>query len=73
MVSVDDILDMVTNIHTGELTVDRRLTVMDSTTGEIYFDSWTTDPDGIIDLGVLNRPVKGIDSSVLDEEIIVYC
>lgn len=73
MVSVENILDIVTNQTTGELTVDRRFTVIDSVTGEIYFDSWTTDPDNIVDLGVLDRPVKGIDSSLLDEEIVIYC
>ena len=73
MITVEDILDIVTNKTTGELTVDRRFTILDSTTGEVYFDSWTTDPDNVIDLGVLRRPVKGIDSSLLDDEIVIYC
>lgn len=73
MVSVEDILDIITNKHTGELTVDRRVLVLDSTTGEVYFDSWTIDPDNIVDLGVLRRQVKGIDSSLLEDEITLYC
>ena len=73
MVSVENILDIVTNKTTGELTVDRRLTVLDSTTGEVYFDSWTTDSDNVINLMVLQRPVKGVDSSLLDDEIVIYC
>ena len=73
MVTVENILDIVTNVHTGELTVDRRLVVMDSTTGEIYFDSWLTDADNVVDLGILRRTVKGIDSSLLDDEITLYC
>ena len=73
MVSVENILDIVTNKTTGELTVDRRLTVLDSATGEVYFDSWTTDSDNAVNLMVLQRPVKGVDSSLLDDEIVIYC
>ena len=73
MVSVENILDIITNKTTGELTVDRRLVVVDSTTGEIYFDTWLTDADNVVDLSILHRPVKGIDSSLLDDEITLYC
>lgn len=73
MVTVENILDIITNKTTGELTVDRRLIVVDSTTGEIYFDTWLTDADNAVDLSILHRPVKGIDSSLLDDEITLYC
>ena len=73
MVTVENILDIVTNKTTGELTVDRRFTIIDSTTGEVYFDSWGTDPDNVVDLDILRSPVKGIDSSLLDDEIVIYC
>lgn len=73
MVTVENILDIITNKTTGELTVDRRLVVVDSTTGEIYFDTWLTDADNVVDLSILHRPVKGIDSSLLDDEITLYC
>ncbi len=73
MITVENILDIVTNKTTGELTVDRRFTIIDSTTGEVYFDSWLTDADNVVDLGILRSPVKGIDSSLLDDEIVIYC
>ena len=73
MVTVENILDIITNKTTGELTVDRRLVVIDSTTGEIYFDSWLTDADNVVDLSILHRAIKGIDSSLLDDEITLYC
>ena len=73
MVTVENILDIITNKTTGELTVDRRFMIIDSTTEEVYFDSWLTDADNVVDLGILRRTVKGIDSSLLDDEITLYC